>query len=156
MADLTGHGNAGEQTTASITVEATVEQCFALSVDIAAYPEWVEGISVAEVLTTDSDGYPVTARFEAEAVGRKSNYTLQYDVSGAPDELSWVLIEGDLARSIEGRYRFAPSDGSATTTDIQYELAVDLAVPLPGFVKRRAEDKIVTSALKEFKKRVEP
>ena len=40
-------------------------------------------------------------------------------------------------------------------TEVDYELTIDLAVPLPGFVKRRAEDKIVKSALHRFKLRVE-
>ena len=33
--------------------------------------------------------------------------------------------------------------------------AIDLAVPLPGFVKRRAEDKIMEAALRRFKMEVE-
>jgi hypothetical protein len=34
-------------------------------------------------------------------------------------------------------------------------LEVDLIVPIPGFVKRRAEGKIMGTALRELKKRVE-
>ncbi len=155
MADLNQEGKAVEQTTASITVEATVDQCFAIGVDIAAYPEWVEGISVTEILTSDDEGRPLTARFEAEAAGRKTDYTLEYDLSNAPNQMSWSLLEGDLTRSIKGRYSYRPVDGAEHQTEVQYELAIDLAVPMPGFVKRRAEDKIVTSALKGFKRRVE-
>lgn len=159
MADLNGKDKAVEQTTATTVVQASVEQCYAVGIDIASYPEWVEGISVAEILTTDEEERPVTARFEAEAVGRRSNYTLKYDHAGSPDELSWSLVEGDLARSIHGRYSFQPTESadadSPPQTEVRYELAIDLAVPMPGFVKRRAEDKIVTSALKEFKRRVE-
>ena len=52
-----------------------------------------------------------------------------------------------------GSYRFEP-DGP-TTTRVHYELAVELAVPLPGLVKRRAAGLIMGSALKELKKQVE-
>jgi len=38
---------------------------------------------------------------------------------------------------------------------VTYRLDVELAVPLPGFVKRRAESKIMTTALNELKRRCE-
>jgi len=136
-----------ERTGASIAVAASIDQCFKVGIDLDAYPEWVEGISGVEVLTRSADGTPATVRFEAEAMGRQSSYVLAYDLSSAPNQISWSLVEGDLAREIEGAYVFAerPSDGQAIT-QVDYELTIDLAVPLPGFVKRRAEDKIVASA----------
>jgi hypothetical protein len=54
-------------------------------------------------------------------------------------------------RSIVGSYTFTP-EGSATRVD--YALAIELVLPLPGFVKRRAEKRIL-STLKELKTRVE-
>ncbi|MEY3512835.1 MAG: hypothetical protein RL486_1500, partial [Actinomycetota bacterium] len=44
-------------------------------------------------------------------------------------------------------------DGAAT--DVIYELAIDLVYPIPGFVKRRAEGRIIKTALGELKARVE-
>ena len=38
---------------------------------------------------------------------------------------------------------------------MHYELTVELAVPLPGLLKRRAAGLIMGSALKELKKQVE-
>ena len=49
--------------------------------------------------------------------------------------------------------RLAPSGDGAT--EITYRLVVDLKVPLPGFVKRRAEGRIMGTALRELKVRVE-
>jgi hypothetical protein len=40
-------------------------------------------------------------------------------------------------------------------TEVAYELAVDLIIPIPGFVKRRAEARIIKTALSELKARVE-
>ena len=57
-----------------------------------------------------------------------------------------------MLRRLDGTYRFEP-DGASTR--VQYDLAVDLAVPLPGLVKRRAAGLIMGSALKELKKQVE-
>ena len=36
-----------------------------------------------------------------------------------------------------------------------YELAVELRVPLPGFIKRRAEGNIMHAAVRDLKARVE-
>ena len=38
---------------------------------------------------------------------------------------------------------------------MHYELAVDIAIPLPGLIKRRAAGMIMGTALKELKKAVE-
>ena len=58
-----------------------------------------------------------------------------------------------MLRRLDGSYRF-DADGP-TSTRVHYELAVELAVPLPGLVKRRAAGLIMGSALKELKKQVE-
>jgi hypothetical protein len=47
-----------------------------------------------------------------------------------------------------------PTDDGAAT-DVVYELAIDLVYPIPGFVKRRAEGRIIKTALGELKARVE-
>jgi hypothetical protein len=67
--------------------------------------------------------------------------------------VSWRLVEGDIMRSLDGTYVFdAAADGS---TDMTYHLSIELIVPIPGFVKRRAEGKIMGTALRELKRRVE-
>ena len=54
-------------------------------------------------------------------------------------------------RSIRGAYTFETvPDGTRVT----YDLAIELVVPLPGFVKRRAEVRILDT-LKELKTRSE-
>lgn len=157
VADEQAQPRSVEHTVSSVLVQGTIDDCFAVGVDIAAYPEWVENLRSVEILTTDDQDRPATVRFEAEGLGRMSSYVLAYDLSEAPHKLAWNLVSGDLAREIEGRYLFhdMTEDDGLTQTEVEYELTIDLAVPLPGFVKRRAEDKIVKSALDRFKQRVE-
>ncbi|HME78564.1 MAG TPA: cyclase, partial [Mycobacterium sp.] len=40
-------------------------------------------------------------------------------------------------------------------TDVTYELTVDIAIPMIGLLKRKAERRLIDSALKDLKKRVE-
>jgi uncharacterized membrane protein len=148
---------ANEHTVVLTTVPASIETCFRVGIDLEAYPEWVEGIDAVDVQERDSTGRPIRARFEAAGIGRRSAYVLAYDLSDAPERLAWKMVEGDLTSRLEGAYIFersptAPPGGLAT--DVTYELIVDLAVPLPGYVKRRAEDKIIEAALERFAERV--
>ena len=138
-------------------VQAPVQACWAVAIDIAAYPQWVENLTSVEILTTDESGLPATVEFEAQGLGRMSRYVLAYDLSDGPHRIGWSLVSGDLTRAIEGRYLFhdMTEQPGIAVTEVEYELTIDLAVPLPGFVKRRAEDKIVRAALGRFKQRVE-
>ena len=91
--------------------------------------------------------------FRAAAFGRSTNYTLAYDFSEAPRVLSWVQTRGDITSKLDGRYVFAPNgDGG---TEVTYHLEVEMKVPLPGFIKMRAQSRIMSIALRELKARVE-
>jgi hypothetical protein len=55
-------------------------------------------------------------------------------------------------KSQDGSYILAETDGG---TEVTYELAVDLNIPMLGMFKRKAEKVIIDTALKGLKKRVE-
>jgi hypothetical protein len=55
-------------------------------------------------------------------------------------------------KSQDGTYTLREVDGG---TEVTYELAVELAVPMLGMFKRKAEKMIMDTALKGLKKRVE-
>ena len=135
----------------SVVVSAGLDACFAMTIDFEKYPEWAHDVKQATVLTRDADGRPTVVEFRASALGRSTHYTLEYDYAHAPNKLSWHMSDGDIMRSIVGSYAFEPA---GTSTRITYDLAVELVIPLPGFVKRRAEMRIL-STLKELKTRIE-
>ena len=146
-----------EHASVTTTIEASPERCFQAAVDVERYPEWAQGISSVSVLDYDQGGRPARVEFVAEAIGRRTRYVLAYDHSEAPQRLSWTLVEGDLTRRLDGAYTFRPAPDGAEDelTEVCYELNIELAVPLPGFVKRRAETKILQAALPRLKARVE-
>jgi hypothetical protein len=88
-------------------------------------------------------------------MGRSTTYLLGYDYGDEPRRLAWRLLEGDITRKLDGSYDFRPVVGDDGATDCDYELTVELVVPLPGFVKRRAEARIMQTALRDLKARVE-
>ena len=143
-----------EQAREQTTINAPVEQCFRTLVDFETYPEWAGDLKQATVVSYDDDERPLVVEYRAAAMGRSTTYRLQYDYEGAPNRLGWELLSGDLERELDGHYELQPGV-DAGTTDVVYELAVDLIVPIPGFVKRRAEARIIKTALSELKARVE-
>ncbi len=136
-----------------IRVDAPASRCWDVAVDFESYPEWLRDVKEVRVLQRDESGLGTRVEFRAAALGKSIRYVLEYDYSDAPRAFSWKFAEGDMLRMLDGSYRFEP-DGP-TSTRVHYDLAVDLAVPLPGLVKRRAAGLIMGSALKELKRQVE-
>ena len=142
-----------EQATERTTIGASPDLVYATALDIERYPEWAQDIKEATVVERDEEGRPLRVRFRAAAMGHSARYVLAYDHSGAPRKLSWILEQGDIVRKLDGEYQFEPTaDGG---TEVTYHLEAELAVPLPGFIKRRAESKIMTTALEELRHRCE-
>jgi ribosome-associated toxin RatA of RatAB toxin-antitoxin module len=142
-----------EQATERMVVSATPERCFEVSADIVAYPQWASDIKEVTVEERDDQGRPRLVTFRAAAFGRSTSYTLAYDFSEAPQVLAWVQTRGDITSKLDGRYVFAPNgDGG---TEVTYHLEVEMKVPLPGFIKMRAQSRIMSIALRELKARVE-
>lgn len=141
-----------DKATERTTIHAGPQRCFDVAIAFERYPKWARDVKEVTVLRRDDDGKGLEVEFRAAAMGRSTRYVLAYDYAGAPQTLSWKLVQGDIMRSCEGRYDFTP--GSADTTDAVYHLAIELVVPLPGFVKRRAEVRILHT-LQELKIRAE-
>ena len=142
-----------EQATERMVVSASPARCFEVSSDIGAYPQWAADIKEVTIDERDDQGRPKVVTFRAAAFGRSTSYTLAYDYSEAPEVLAWVQTQGDITSKLDGRYVFAPNGDDGT--EVTYHLEVEMKVPLPGFIKMRAQSRIMSIALRELKARVE-
>jgi hypothetical protein len=142
-----------DQATQTMVIAAPAERILDVLLDFDAYPTWARDLKGVTVESTDDTGRGREVTFRAAAMGRSTSYTLRYDY--APDQISWELVRGDIMRRLDGSYLLEPVDGAPGRTMVTYHLAVDLVVPLPGFVKRRAETKIIHTALRELRAHVE-
>lgn len=141
-----------ETATETVVINAPAARVWEVVTALEHYPEWVKVIKDVVVRARDEQQRPLEVEFRASAFGRSTHYTLGYDYSRAPEALSWHLVKGDIQRSIDGAYTFAEHPDGTTT--VVYDLAIELATTLPGFVKRRAEVRILNT-LRELKARVE-
>jgi uncharacterized membrane protein len=136
----------------TITIKAPHERCWDIATDFERYPDWAKDVKSAVVVARDDQGQPIEVEYRTSALGRSTHYTLAYDFSAAPHRLAWKMIKGDIMRAVDGAYMFAPdSNGDVVLT---YNLSIELIVPLPGFVKRRAEVRILNT-VRELKVRAE-
>jgi len=155
---------------AQIDVAASPARCFAVATAFERYPEWTSDVNRVTVLERDALGRGTRVEYHVSGLGRRVRYVLEYDFAEAPHAFSWSLVEGDILRAIDGRYAFVlnrpnagtPDAGSPSAvgpeeagTHVDYTLAVDLAVPLPGLVKRRASGMIMRNALRDLKRVLE-
>jgi hypothetical protein len=118
----------------------------------------------AEIIEEYEDGYASQVRYVLDAGIMKDEYTLAYAYAEAApssprhpthvSRIEWHLVKpSSMQRSQRGSYDIADNgDGSSTVT---YTLEVDLALPMLGMFKRKAEKMIMDTALKELKRRVE-
>lgn len=140
-----------EQTSSSIVIDAPPADVMAVIADFPAYPEWAQGMKVAEVVS-ETDGRADQVHFELDATPIRDAYTLAYDWDG-DHQVSWHLVEGKMLKDMQGAYILDPIGDDAT--EVTYKLAVDVSIPMIGMLKRKAEKVIIDTALKGLKKRVE-
>ena len=133
-------------------INATPQQCFDVITDFESYPEWAEDVKSVSVLEIDESGLGGDVRVRAAAMGRSTTYTLRYYYGSNPRIAGDKLR--DITKKIEGEYEFIPLD-NGTKTEVAYHLAADLAILIPGFVKRRAESRIVRAALEALSARID-
>jgi ribosome-associated toxin RatA of RatAB toxin-antitoxin module len=134
-------------------VLATPERCFEVASQVERYPDWAADIKNVVVDERDDQGRPTLVTFRAAAFGRSTSYTLSYDYSQAPRSLAWRQISGDVTAVLDGSYTFSAATNGGT--EVTYLLTVELRVPIPGFIKHRAQSRIMHTALQDLKARVE-
>jgi ribosome-associated toxin RatA of RatAB toxin-antitoxin module len=140
-----------EQTTSTIVVNATPKAIMAVIADFEAYPEWADSMRETQVLSTDEAGRPKQVRFKVDAGAISDEYTLDYVWSR--NEVTWTLVQAKMVKGMDGSYVLR--DLGDQGTEVTYRLAVDVAIPMIGLLKRKAEKVIIDTALKGLKKRVE-
>ncbi|GAB2749858.1 SRPBCC family protein [Amycolatopsis magusensis] len=142
-----------EQSTQSIEVDASPERIMEVIADFPAYPEWTKAVRETEVLAEAGGGRAKQVKMTLDAGPVKDVYTLEYDWASDGLSVSWHLIKGQMQKAQDGRYLLEPLGGGRTK--VTYTLSVELALPMIGLLRRKAEKMIMDTALKELKRRAE-
>lgn len=131
-------------------VDAPPQTVMHVITDFERYPEWAQNVKEVEVRETDVEGRPIQVWYRLDAWVMEITYVLAYEYEA--NRLAWHLVEGDQLEALTGEYFLRQEDGR---TRVRYTLDVDVAFPLPGFLKQRAAKLILETGLGDLKRRAE-
>ena len=143
----------------SIIINATPEEVMAVIADLENYPNWSEGFTAVDIISTHDDGAARDAAFSISTPVGKDTYEISYVWTGT-DAVSWTLNsdadgkpKSGMMKKLIGSYTLK-ADGPKATK-VVYQLEIDPKIPMMGFMKKKAAATIVDNALHGLKKRVE-
>lgn len=134
-------------------IDAPASEVAEVLVDLEKYPTWSSAIKSVEVLEKDASGRATKATVKIEAGVLKDRATLNYDYSNFPNSIAFSLEEADLMTEMTGKYMI--SDNGDDTTKVTYELNVQVSMPVPDMMRRKAEMATIDAALAQLKKKLE-
>ncbi len=132
-----------------VVIEATPDEIMDVLFDLESLSDWSSVHRKVEVLERDDQGHPVKSRQIVKLVGVSDEQELAYTVHD--DGVSWTLISANQQRAQAGRYTLTP-DGDST--QVRFELTVDLLMPVPGFLVKRGAKSLMETATDGLRNRV--
>lgn len=116
-----------------VVIEASPEEILDVIADVESAPERSSQHQGAEVLDRDANGRPGKVRLKLKTMGISDEQVVQY--SWTDTGASWTLLESSQLKTQSATYTLTPE---GDTTRVRFEITVDPAVPIPGFVLKRA------------------
>jgi hypothetical protein len=105
-----------------------------------------------EVLDWDAQGRGKRVRLFIDAKVRKVDYTLDYRYD-EPTRIEWDFVEGNGINDADGHYLFEDlGDGGTRAT---YRFGLEVGIPLPGPVARRAHRSTLRASVEDLKREAE-
>jgi len=142
-----------DSSSSTISIDAPLTSVTEALFALEKYPEWSSSIKSAEAMARDDQGRITKVKMSIDAGMMKDRVILDYDWSGAPTHLSFSLDDADLLTSMDGSYTIKSIDED--TTEVTYELAVSLSMPIPAMMRQKAEKATIDAALAQLKATLE-
>ena len=147
-----------ESVSESVKIDATPEEVMAVIADLADYPNWSEGFTGVDIISSHDDGAAKDVAFTISTPVGKDTYEISYVWTGN-EAVRWSLNSDDagkpksgMMKKLVGSYTLKPEGGG---TRVIYELEIDPKIPMMGFMKKKAAATIADQALHGLKRRVE-
>lgn len=142
-----------DSSSSTISIDAPLASVTEALFALEKYPEWSSSIKSAEAMARDDQGRITKVKMSIDAGMMKDRVILDYDWSGAPTHLSFSLDDADLLTGMDGSYTIKGIDEE--TTEVTYELAVSLSMPIPAMMRQKAEKATIDAALAQLKATLE-
>jgi uncharacterized membrane protein len=136
----------------TVEIAAPIATCFAAIIDYETFPSWQGAVVDTEVLDWDKKGRGKRVRLFIDAKVRKVDYTLDYSYD-EPVRIEWDFVEGNGINGADGHYLFEELE--ADRTRATYKLGLEVGIPLPGPVARRAHKSTLKGSVEDLKREAE-
>jgi hypothetical protein len=136
----------------TVEIAAPIDICFAAITDYETFPSWQSAVVDTEVLDWDSQGRGKRVRLFIDAKVRKVDYTLDYRYD-EPQRIEWDFVEGNGINDADGYYLFEDLGGDRTRAT--YRFGLEIGIPLPGPVARRAHKSTLKASVQDLKREAE-
>jgi ribosome-associated toxin RatA of RatAB toxin-antitoxin module len=120
---------------------AQPRELYDIVTDFPAYPRMFREVKSASVLSVEGNRSRVEFRLEMVVAVR---YTLDLVCNPEALTVQWTYVEGEVVTGSEGGWSFVAEDGG---TRMEYQAALTIHAPLPGFVVRRVTQALVSASL---------
>jgi len=128
---------------------ASPAEVFAVVVDFPAYPRLFPEIKQAQVLRSEAG--KVRAEFRGNVI-LPFRYVLDLDCDAQAGTVAWTYVEGEVVKDSTGGWHFSAEAGG---TWVEYQAALRIEAPLPGFIVRKITDGLVTLSLPSMFRSIE-
>ena len=136
---------------ADIEIKATPAEVMDALAAIEDMPKWSGPHKSATVESRFEDGRPKLVRMVISVVGVTDEQLVEYTWDG-DSAVQWSLVESTQQKVQEGGYVLTASDNG---TKVHFNLTIDLKIPLPGFLVKKAQNNGIDVATKGLKKWIE-
>jgi carbon monoxide dehydrogenase subunit G len=140
---------------ASVEIDAPLEEVWAVVQDVMAAPEWQGGLDKVTALERDADGRPTLVDSVADIKVRRVNSRVRIRYGG-PTRLSWVQEKGDM-KSVEAVWELEDLGDGRTRASYRFDadLGRVLGLVIRGPVQAAARAIFVNGRPGELRRRVE-
>lgn len=136
-----------------VVIEATPDEILAVIADVESAPSWSPQYQSAEVLDTYDDGRPRRVKMRVKAAGLTDDLEVEY--SFTPNTAGWTLIKSGQLKAQDAMYTLTPAaDKAGDKTKVRFDLTVDPAIPIPGFLLKRTIKGAMETATDGLRKQV--
>jgi len=132
------------------TIPAGIPEIMAVLADVESLMDWSDAHRGVEVREVDDEGRPLVVWEKVSQFGLTDEMVVRYEWGDA--EVSWSLISSGSQKVQNARYVL--TDKGDGTTEVVFDLEVELKIKLPGLVVKRAQKMIADVATKGLREEV--
>lgn len=133
----------------SIDIEAPPAAVLDAIADVEGMPSWSSIHKSADVINRHDDGRPRQARMSVTLMGITDDQVVEY--TWADNTVVWEMLESSQQKMQRAEYRLTETE---TGTHVEFEMTIDLKIPVPGLLVKRGQKTVLEMATKGLREQV--